>query len=147
MCCRSPGPGTACGAGRVLSWLSAPTRSLYKSPCLTNYKSCRPARSGSATAKNGFKLSTPVQRVSLPLGGHVVIPVLALRQGYQGKIDIAAKLPAGVKLAGATIPEGADGTLVTMERSLSPFDALVTTLRGRSTVGTEQVVSVKGHPL
>jgi hypothetical protein len=95
----------------------------------------------------GFKLTTPAQRVSLPIGGRGVAPLQVERRGYQGKIDLAANMPAGVKLAGAVIPEGADGALVTLERGEAEFDAVVTNWRGRAIGGMEQIVFVKGHHL
>jgi hypothetical protein len=99
------------------------------------------------TQGSGFKLSTAAPRLSLPAGGRMVIPVLVERRGYQGKIDLTAAMPAGVKWDGATIPGDADGTLLTWERSPTAFDAVVTSLRGRSADGTEHTVIVKGHPL
>ena len=86
-------------------------------------------------------------RLSLSAGGRIVIPVLVERRGYQGKIDLTTALPPGVKLDGTTIPEGADGTLLTLERSPATFDAVITSLRGRSADGTDHAVVVKGHPL
>jgi hypothetical protein len=99
------------------------------------------------TQGSGFTLSTVAPRLSLPAGGRLVIPVLVERRGYQGKIDLTAALPTGVKWDGATIPGDADGTLLTLERSPAPYDAVITTLRGRSADGTEHTVVVKGHPL
>ena len=93
---------------------------------------------------NGFKLTTLAQKISLPLGARIVFPIFVERRGYLGKIELAANLPPGIKLDGGLIPEGADGTLITLERS-GAFDAVVTSWRGRSTNGTEQAVAVKGH--
>ncbi len=100
-------------------------------------------------AKDNFKLTTTAQRISLPIGGRTIVPVQADRRGgYLGKIDLAPSLQMpGVKLTGTTIPEGADGTLVTIERSDAFLDASVTSLRGRTKDGAEQVVGIKGHPL
>ena len=68
-------------------------------------------------SKDEFKLTTLTQRLSLPAGGRVVLPVLVERRGYDGKIELGTALPLpGVRLEGATIPEGADGALVTVER-------------------------------
>jgi hypothetical protein len=100
-----------------------------------------------AAGKGGFQLSTLAQRASLPAGGRVVVPILVERQGYQGKIDLTANLPPGVKLDGAVIPEGADGTLVTLQRDEAPFDAIIAQWRGRGSDGAEQAVVLKGHPL
>jgi hypothetical protein len=97
--------------------------------------------------KGTFKLTTPAQRVSLPMGGRAVVPVQVERRGYQGKIDLAANLPFGVRLSGAVIPERTDGALVTLERGEAAFDAVVTNWRGRGIDGMEQIVLVKGHPL
>lgn len=88
-----------------------------------------------------FRLATPVQRLSLPTGGRMVVPVQIERRGYLGKIDLNLGLPAGVKAEGATIPEGADGTLVTLERS-GPMEPMIAHWRGG-----EQWVFVKNHPL
>ncbi len=98
-------------------------------------------------ASKGFKLVTNAQRISLPIGGRAVVPIFVERRGYPGKIDLSANFPAGVKIDGAIIPEGADGTLVTLERAEAPFEAAVATWRGRGGDGSEQVVGVKGHPL
>ena len=52
-----------------------------------------------------------------------------------------------MKVDGAIIPDGADGTLVTLERSDALLDASITIWRGRGIDGAEQIVVVKGHPL
>jgi hypothetical protein len=100
-----------------------------------------------SASKNEYKLTTPAQRISLPTGGQAVVPVLVERRGYQGKIDLTATMPAGVKFGGTIIPEGADGTLVTLERGEAPFDAVVSPWRGRGVDGSEQIVSHKGNLL
>lgn len=94
-----------------------------------------------------FTLNTTLPRLSLPVGGRAVVPILVDRQSYQGKIDLSCSLPPSVKLSGTTIPEGADGTLLTLERSESALDALVTSWRGQASDGTQQVAVVKGNPL
>jgi hypothetical protein len=101
------------------------------------------------TAENrGFRLVTPAQRVSLPVEGRSVVPVLVERRGYEGSVTLSATgLPAGVKLESATIPAGCDGTLVTVLREGSSGDAAITTWRGRGEDGQEHEVVVKGHPL
>jgi hypothetical protein len=96
-------------------------------------------------AQEGFRLFTPVQRISLPIGGRIVVPVQVDRKSA-GKIDLAAALPAGLKLEGAVIPEGADGTLLTLGRAEAAFEPVITTWRGRGT-GDEATVVLKGHPL
>lgn len=101
-----------------------------------------------AIANSDFRLSTISQRLSLPAGGRGVIPVLIDRRGYSGPVDLAATaLPSGVRLDGATIPAGADGALMTVERGDAPGQATIMTLRGRAADGNEQSVIVKGHPL
>ena len=98
--------------------------------------------------RNDFKLSTPSQRVSLATGGRWVVPMLLDRQGYIGGIEVAAgSLPAGVRLDGTAIPDGTDGTLMTLERGDAPFDAAITTWHGRTSDGSQQPVVVVGHPL
>jgi hypothetical protein len=102
----------------------------------------------SSSEHKTFRLITPVQRVSLPVGGRDVVPVLVERHGYQGSITLSADgLPRGVKLEGATIPPGAGGTLVTVVRDAAPSEVVLTTWRGRGEDGQEQTVVVKGHPL
>jgi hypothetical protein len=102
----------------------------------------------SAAEPKSFRLVTPAQRVSLPLGGRDVVPILVERLGYQGSITLIADgLPRGVKLEGTTIPDGADGILATVVRDATPSEAVITTWRGRGEDGQEQTVVVKGHPL
>ncbi|MBI2804404.1 MAG: hypothetical protein HYX68_05395 [Planctomycetes bacterium] len=102
-----------------------------------------------ASNRDGFRLITPAQRIALPAGGRDVVPVLVDRQGYGGKIDIspALPLPAGVTLSGTTIPDGADGTLITLEHTGPAFNPVVTSWRGRSANGIEQTIHAKDHPL
>ncbi len=98
--------------------------------------------------KNDFLLFTPVSRISLPAGGKIVVPVLAERRGYQGSITLSADgLPAGTKLDNATIPPGAEGTLVTVPGGAGITDAVVFSWRGRSEDGRVETVSIKGHAL
>jgi hypothetical protein len=102
----------------------------------------------SAAEHKTFRLVTPVQRVSLPVGGRNVVPVLVERHGHPGSIILSADaLPRGVRLEGAAIPAGADGTLVTVVRDAAPSEAVLTTWRGRGEDDQEQTVVVKGHPL
>jgi hypothetical protein len=102
----------------------------------------------SATSTESFVLFTPSQRISLPIAGRWVFPVLIERRGYQGKINVsAANLPAGIKLDGTVIPEGADGTLVTLQRSELAVAAVITKWRGRSVSSEDRPVQIKGHPL
>ena len=81
-----------------------------------------------SAAKNDFRLTTPVQRVSLANAGHYVVPVFVERDGYEGPIEITAVgLPTGVKLEGTTIAEGRGGTLVTFVREGVGEPALIAT--------------------
>jgi hypothetical protein len=97
--------------------------------------------------KDNFKLTTTVQRLSLAEGGRGMAPVFVDRKGgYAGAIELFADPPSpGLKLNGATIPPGADGTLMTVERTESP--PVVLTLRGRTDQGSAHAVVIKGHPL
>jgi hypothetical protein len=80
-----------------------------------------------------FRLISPTQSVSLPVGGRWVVPVLIDRRGYPGPVELsAAGLPTGVKLGGATIPPEADGALVTVERGDQPGEPAVTQWHGRA---------------
>jgi hypothetical protein len=100
------------------------------------------------TSTEPLELFTAAQRLSLPISGRWVMPVLAERRGYRGKIELtAAGLPPGVKLDGTVIPEGADGTLVTIQRGEANFDVGISTWRGRGPGGEELSVMIKGHPL
>ncbi|MBM3995084.1 MAG: hypothetical protein FJ303_13160 [Planctomycetes bacterium] len=98
-------------------------------------------------AARDYKLTTNLQRALLPVGGRAVVPVFVERRGFLGKIDLSPSLPSGIKANGLTIPEGADGTLVVLERSESLFDALITQWRGKSADGEERTVAIKGHPM
>jgi hypothetical protein len=101
-----------------------------------------------AAVKTGFQLVTPAQRVALPAGGRAVIPVLIERGGYEGRVELSAEgLPAGVRLEGADIPEGADGALVTVQRGAAATGAVITHWHGRAADGEERAVTIKGHPL
>jgi hypothetical protein len=102
---------------------------------------------GPTVGNAGLKLTSPLPRISLPVGGRMVIPVLVERKSYQGKIDLAANLPPGVTVSGATVPDGAEGTLLSLERGTADFDAVIMKWRGKAADGTEQVAVVKGHPL
>ncbi len=93
-----------------------------------------------------FRLFTRSGRATLPDAGRCVVPVLLDRRGYQGEITLSAEgLPAGVKLEGATIPAGAEGALVTVQRG-GAFEAALTRWVGRG--GKRDVpVLVSGDPL
>ncbi len=105
-----------------------------------------PQRTG--PARPNAHLLTTAQRIALPIGGRIVVPVLIDRGGYEGRVDLsAAGLPGGVRLEGADIPEGADGALVTVQRGEAVPGAVITRWRGRTTDGEEGAVTIKGHPL
>lgn len=95
-----------------------------------------------------FQLTTPAQAISVPVGGRRVIPVYLDRQGYQGIVQLTAGgLPPPLRLDGTTIPEGADGTLVTLQRADAAPYAAITSWTGRDTTGQQRIVGVRGHPL
>jgi hypothetical protein len=99
-------------------------------------------------AKAALPLFTPASAVALPVGGRAVVPVLIDRTAYEGSVELSAEgLPAGVTLEGNTIPEGADGALVTVVRGEGGGDAAITHWRGRGADGVTGTVAVKGHPL
>jgi hypothetical protein len=78
-----------------------------------------------------FTLRTASRRVQLPVGGRSVVPVLLERNGYKGKVELKALgLPAGVTLAGTTIPEGAEGALVTVNRGAAAFEPIIARWEG-----------------
>lgn len=101
--------------------------------------------------KADLALLTTTQRLSVPAGGAAVFHVGIDRGAYAGAVELRADgLPAGFAVENATIPPGADGTLVTLRRSdgLSGKTAAgVTTWRGKADDGDARPVVVKGHPL
>jgi hypothetical protein len=106
-----------------------------------------PQQSGSKRAD--FRLVTTARHIALPAGGRAVIPVLIDRSGgYEGRITLSAEgLPAGVRLEGADIPDGADGALVVVQRGDAPAGAVISRWRGRAPDGDERSVTTKGHSL
>ncbi len=102
----------------------------------------------SGASKAGFHLFTPAQRLAAPVAGRTVVPVLIDRAGYEGRVELSAEgLPAGVRLEGADIPEGADGALVTVQRGDSANGAVITRWLGRTAEGEDRPVTIKDHPL
>lgn len=99
-------------------------------------------------AKPDFRLSTSVARIHLPVAGKCVVPMWIERLNYAGSVELAATgLPAGFNLAGATIPDGAEGALVTVDRGQAVGDAVLMQWKGRLASGAEQPVSIVGHTL
>lgn len=95
-----------------------------------------------------FQLTTPVQRLSLPPGGSAVLPVQIERRGYGGSVQLSCRnLPPDVTLEGTLIPEGADGTLVTVTRGHEAGTPVLTNWQGLSQEGTKQPVLLRNHPL
>ncbi len=94
-----------------------------------------------------YRLSTTAARLTLLPDGRAVLPILAERRGYAGPIELTADgLPAHIKLSHATIPAGADGALVTLQRTTKDSAALISAWRGGSAVGARPVL-LKNHPL
>ena len=94
-----------------------------------------------------FRLFTPSQRISLPVGGRSVVPVFAERRGYRGTIVLSAEnLPPGTKLEGTTIPPGSDGTLVVVGFTTAA-NATISTWKGRVDTGMERPLVQRGHAL
>jgi hypothetical protein len=94
-----------------------------------------------------YRLITSATRLQLPIGGHCVFPVWIERRGDSGAVELAStSLPAGIKLDGASIPEGVEGTLVTVHRGESFREPALTTWHGRGADGWERAVSIAGHP-
>jgi len=62
-----------------------------------------------------FSITVPTAALNIPPGGAQVIPVDVQRMGYGGAVEISIDgLPAGMQLAGNTIPAGANSGLVTV---------------------------------
>ncbi len=94
-----------------------------------------------------FTLTTPVQRLTLPVSGKAVVPVFVERRGYVGKIDVSVDaLPTGVKLEGTSITPDADGTLVTVTAGVIAVPG-ISAWKGRAADGYTADVVLKGHPL
>lgn len=101
-----------------------------------------------AAASPDFRLTTPVQRLSIPVGGRAVVPVFAERRGFTGKIELLAKdFPAGVRLEEAAIPENADGVLLTLRRDNAVAEPKLAGLWGRGGPGLHHSVTLRSHPL
>jgi hypothetical protein len=101
-----------------------------------------------AGGASDYRLLSPAQAVSLPMGGRWVVPVLIDRRGYLGDVAISATgLPAGVTLDGATIPAEADGALVTLQRTNAAAVPAITQWVGRAAGGVERAMLVKGSPM
>jgi hypothetical protein len=100
------------------------------------------------TSRNNCRLTTTTQRVSLPVGGRWVVPVFADRRGHSESIELAAaKLPDGATIEGGTIPEGTDGTLLTMAGGEGPAGPALFELVGRAGDGPALPVAIASHPL
>ncbi|HYT95575.1 MAG TPA: hypothetical protein VEL76_43045, partial [Gemmataceae bacterium] len=100
------------------------------------------------SGKGDFRLVTPAQNITLPAGGRTVIPIWVERRGYKGGVEVSAEgLSAGIRFEGNTIPEGAEGTLLTVWRGESSGDAVLTRFRGRATDGEQRAVVMKGSGL
>jgi len=99
-----------------------------------------------AELPQSLRLSTISGRLTIPIGGKVLVPVLAERTAIPGQIVIAADgLPIGVKLSNAIIPDGADGTLVEVNASTGTFEAAITTWRG--VIGFNRPIVQRGHAM
>ena len=97
--------------------------------------------------KPDFRLFTRSQRITLPVGGKCVIPVLIDRRGYQGAVELSSEgLPTGVKVEGGKIEPGMDGSLMTIHRGTTA-DAVLTHWRGRAEDKQERPVIVADGPL
>lgn len=102
----------------------------------------------STTGRVDYALETVAQRVSLPVGGTVVLPVLVERTGYDGAIELDVEgLPKSVQVSGASIPARAEGTLLTFTRTGDLTTAALLALKGKGEAGLERPVLIKGHPL
>ncbi len=94
-----------------------------------------------------YRLLSAAPQIALPAGGRAVVPVLIERRGYAGGVELSATgLPAGVRLEGASIPDDADGALVTLVRGDGAGEPVITHWTGRGP-GGEQPVVVKGSPM
>ena len=105
-----------------------------------------------ATTSTDFRLLSNLERTAISKGGRWVAPFWIDRRGYQGAIELSASgLPAGLTLAGTTIPAGSSGTLVTFtaDEAETTADKLaaITQWQGKTADGQTQPVLLKNHPL
>ena len=79
-----------------------------------------------------FTLSLPADRINIPAGGTQVLPVTAVRMGYDGPIELQFEgLPSEITVEGNVVPPGASIALVTLTATGTAPLAGVTTLVGR----------------
>lgn len=84
-----------------------------------------------------FDLAIEGDRVTIPAGGSTLLRVVALRDGYNGPIALSFPgLPAGVTVAGETIPSGASVALVTLAAPAGSSGAALFRVVGTSTETT-----------
>jgi len=99
-------------------------------------------------AANDYSLFTPAQRIVLPIGGRMVMPIFIERRGYAGAVELSASnLPAGISCESASIPYAGDGALITLIRGDSPCEPTITSWHGRVPEAGERNVIARGHPL
>jgi hypothetical protein len=85
-----------------------------------------------AEKTGGFTLKVIEDSHTLEMGRTGVFKVEAVRDGYEGPIELAFDhLPEGVKISGQTIPAQATGTLLALS-SDKPMQPVITTLKGRA---------------
>lgn len=86
----------------------------------------------SAEKSAGFALGMIQDNHTLQSGNASVFKVEAVRDGYEGPIELAFDpLPEGVKVSGQTIPAEATGILLTLS-SDKPVQPVITALKGRA---------------
>ena len=80
---------------------------------------------------NDFQLTVDTQQNSVVAGGRKLLKVTALRNGYNGAIQLSFDdLPTGVQMQGGRIPAGAKSTLVTLHGAGTNVADVLTSLRG-----------------
>src|SRR5262249_42984938 len=85
-------------------------------------------------AKPDFTLTALADRVNVPKGGLALVRVRAQRAGYNGPITLSVPggLPAGVSLAGGTIPAGASDALIALRAEANASGAVVANMVGQA---------------
>jgi hypothetical protein len=80
-----------------------------------------------------FDLTLPAGELNLPAGGTQVVPVMIVRRGYAGPIELSIEgLPSGVTLAGNLVPAGATIGLLTLSAAEQPPQAAIVRVIGRA---------------
>jgi len=104
-----------------------------------------------ATSSAPLVVSFPSDRLNIPRGGSIVLPVLADRPNGDAPVRLTFDtLPPGVQASNSVIPAAANGTLITLTAGDSASPPVVSRLQAVSTSGnrtSETTARLSNHPL